>query len=103
MPQIYAVMDFPGVRPLCFNSDEDYLEWQRMAAIVAGANGQRAHYCIDCTPEFKQAMLTEGRCEHPETRFIEDRREVRGYRSAKELYTWKRSRQRHTQEVRQSA
>jgi hypothetical protein len=43
-----------------------YRVWKSMASrIRAGASG----YCEDCTPEFQQLRIEQGRCLHPGTTF----------------------------------
>jgi hypothetical protein len=56
--------------PACFDSEEQYAEWNRAADSVYhyGAR-QRVSYCSDCTPMYARRMRKEGRCEHKEVRF----------------------------------
>jgi hypothetical protein len=52
--------------PPCFSSMRQYRVWKSMASrIRAGASG----YCEDCTPEFQQLRIEQGRCLHPGTTF----------------------------------
>jgi hypothetical protein len=58
----------PNATPSCFDSKEQYksyMQLKKMSVHVMDHN-----FCLDCTPEFKCRMLSEGRCEHPETMFI---------------------------------
>lgn len=66
-------------RPACFESEQQWREW----CALAGLSGlPRCRYCVDCTPEFLDAMAAAGRCEHPETVFVLDKGEsVRGLHS----------------------
>lgn len=56
--------------PACFNSESQYKEYLQLKRISGEAHLYRG-VCADCTPEFKEQMLTEGRCEHPETVFVQ--------------------------------
>lgn len=55
----------------CFNSAAEYNGWLEMLRASGnyayGAKTQGA--CWDCAPEYKDAMVREGRCDHPETKF----------------------------------
>ena len=57
--------------PACFNSRREYRMWKIAAANPANIK-IHAGYCTDCTPAYQAEMLAAGRCEHPETEFIED-------------------------------
>jgi hypothetical protein len=54
--------------PDCFDNAIQYRQyiWLMRQADSPKDNG----YCLDCTPEHKAKMMREGRCEHPETRFV---------------------------------
>jgi len=61
----------PGVRPKqpvppCFTVEQfhDWIQYARAAR--PGAAG----YCADCLPGYQERMLREGRCLHPEIRFV---------------------------------
>jgi hypothetical protein len=59
--------------PLCFHSPEQMNRWYAAAARASDADTlKRGDYCVDCTPEYQQEMLQQGRCAHPETTFTED-------------------------------
>lgn len=60
------------VRPLCFTSPEQFAAWQRLIAECDPEEALRGDYCTDCTPEYQQRMIDEGRCAHPETTFVKD-------------------------------
>lgn len=50
--------------PRCFASESDWLEW--ISAL------ERAHSpCEDCSSAYKARMLAAGRCERPETVFVD--------------------------------
>ena len=56
--------------PSCFESKQQYQEymyWKRLSLETHLHRG----VCADCTPEFKERMLSEGRCDHPETVFVQ--------------------------------
>lgn len=53
--------------PKCFSSVADWKEWNRLDIISEQVN---TTVCTDCTPAFKLRMIEEGKCDHPETRFI---------------------------------
>lgn len=53
-------------KPLCFEDDEQWIEWNYLAATSAHVD---TNYCIDCLPEFKEKMCAKQLCEHPETEF----------------------------------
>lgn len=54
--------------PDCFHNATEYRQyvWLMRQADAPVDNG----YCLDCSPEYKNQMMQEGRCEHPETRFV---------------------------------
>lgn len=55
--------------PPCFDSAEQYREWQKLKRLSYQWQGQQG-VCFDCTPEYKEKMMCEGRCQHPETVFV---------------------------------
>lgn len=58
--------------PPCFESEADYLDWRaRLRDTAPEAITSRSVICWDCTPQHKQEMLSEGRCLHPNTRFVQ--------------------------------
>lgn len=57
-----------GSYPACFNSSREYHQWLLLLRISKDHPG--VGFCVDCTPEYKMEMMSEGRCAHPETQFI---------------------------------
>lgn len=55
--------------PACFESEEQWEEYQSLYRYSMGRG--RVNYCLDCLPEYRNCMVCEGRCSHPETVFIE--------------------------------
>jgi hypothetical protein len=56
--------------PQCFESASQWYEYQRLYRYSIGTG--RINYCLDCLPEYRDRMVCEGRCAHPETVFIEE-------------------------------
>jgi len=54
--------------PEC-STAEEYRLWRHSAREVYAAY----NFCTDCTPEYKEQMLREGRCEKPDTIFLQDK------------------------------
>lgn len=54
--------------PTCFESAAQYRDY--VTLMRQAAEPFDSSYCLDCTPEYKSQMLAEGRCNHPETRFV---------------------------------
>ena len=54
--------------PEC-STAEEYRLWRNSAREVYAAY----NFCTDCTPEYKEQMLREGRCEKPDTIFLQDK------------------------------
>lgn len=64
---------FPVVeRPRCFNTQDQFRLWVGASRACPDNQKPACGICTDCTPEYKQEMLLENRCEHPETRFTKD-------------------------------
>jgi hypothetical protein len=61
-------MKYAGAWPRC-TTQKEYRLWKRAASEVYAAYG----FCTDCTPEYKEKMLAEGRCEHPKIIFRRDK------------------------------
>jgi len=59
----------PNWFPPCFMSKQQHLDYMWMIRRV-GQPMDSNNYCLDCTKEYKAEMMCEGRCEHPETRFV---------------------------------
>ena len=71
----------PTARPICFHSQEEFEDWLRASRLFATmANVNPLNYCIDCLPEFKQAMQCAGRCAYPGTTFVQHEGGVYGRR-----------------------
>jgi hypothetical protein len=60
----------PNWYPPCFESQEQHKTYMWGIARV-GLPMDCNNYCLDCTREYKVQMLSEKRCEHPETIFVE--------------------------------
>jgi hypothetical protein len=54
--------------PRCANSTAEYEEWRHFSRFQFLPSG----FCTDCTPEYKQKMMLEGRCDYPEIQFYEN-------------------------------
>lgn len=54
--------------PPCFEDAKQYRDWMWLNRQARQSTD--TSYCLDCTPEFKERMLNEGKCSHPETRFV---------------------------------
>lgn len=54
--------------PPCFSNAAQYRQW--MYLNTQATQPRDKSYCLDCTPEFKDQMMKEARCQHPETRFV---------------------------------
>lgn len=56
-------------KPDCFTNAKQFRDYMGLVKIVRQpADGD--NYCLDCTVEYQQRMIAEGRCAHPETRFV---------------------------------
>lgn len=61
--------------PLCFNTARQFYEYvATFLASLYGFKQSRVDICRDCNPEFKERMMSEGRCAHHETVFIKSQR-----------------------------
>jgi hypothetical protein len=63
-------------KPPCFTNAKQFREYIELVKTVrqpADAN----NYCLDCTAKYQQDMISEGRCDHPETRFVKWRTTVK--------------------------
>ena len=56
-----------GPKPPCFESNEQWIEWQLLDSQLAGS--ANTPFCADCLPEFAERMREEGRCIYPLVRF----------------------------------
>ncbi|MCL2656839.1 MAG: hypothetical protein FWD62_05345 [Betaproteobacteria bacterium] len=73
--------------PACFSSQHQFAQWRAAAELSTGNKEYkfrlRDNYCMDCTPEYRAAMASCGKCEHPKVTFDVDRDGfVRGVRPA---------------------
>jgi hypothetical protein len=59
----------PNWFPPCFESKKQCDQYMYMIRRV-GQPMDSNNYCMDCTKEYKARMISEGRCSHPETKFI---------------------------------
>src|SRR5262249_1665332 len=80
-------MQIIEIRPLCFDSDEQWKEWVAAARQVRGFSNavhKGINHCEDCTAQYAEKMRACGRCEHPEVEFkgrhplIEDTKPLKG-------------------------
>lgn len=71
-PRSILNSDFVQSTPSCFESKEQFKIYERLRLMSLSHSKTRSdtNFCLDCTPEYQQRMLIEGRCEHPETRFV---------------------------------
>lgn len=54
--------------PACFN---DAMQYRQYKWLMRQSDSPKDFgHCLDCTAEHKAQMMKEGRCEHPETRFV---------------------------------
>lgn len=59
----------PDWYPPCFSSKEQHNDYLYMVRRV-GQPMDGNNYCLDCTKEYQAEMVCEGKCEHPETKFV---------------------------------
>lgn len=55
---------------MCFESFEQFKLWKDAARMAPPGN---SGYCTDCTPDYQNRMIKDGRCEFPDTRFHTDK------------------------------
>ena len=55
-------------KPSCFDSEEQFIGWSKQARFTVVPDKKGC--CVDCNPVFQAAMLAEGLCDHPETKFF---------------------------------
>ena len=60
----------PDWYPPCFESKEQHMNYL-WTVVKVGLPLDENNYCLDCTKEYKEEMMCEGRCHHPETIFVE--------------------------------
>lgn len=68
-PRLVLNADYVKRCPPCFDSAQQYREWQYLKRLSQQWQGSPS-VCVDCTPEYKEKMMCEGRCQHPETVFV---------------------------------
>lgn len=56
-------------KPDCFTNAKQFREYIKLVRVVRQPADDN-NYCLDCTAEYQQRMLAEGRCAYPETRFV---------------------------------
>lgn len=58
--------------PSCFDTVSAWRQYvvATTIAVVNSSNTRAIDYCKDCTPKYKQEMMTKGMCSHAETVFI---------------------------------
>lgn len=54
--------------PACFESEEQWLEFADLWKL--SQPNVKMKMCHDCTPEWRDQMIRENRCAHPETVFV---------------------------------
>ena len=54
-------------KPSCF-SDRDWIEWLGLSACCS-SSVNRTDVCRDCTPEYKQKMMAQKKCDHVTVEF----------------------------------
>lgn len=64
----------PHEPPSCFDAHAKWREYVAACIISRRDESGYINQCRDCTPEFKQAMMRSGACQHPETVFIRSKR-----------------------------
>ena len=56
--------------PACWDSAENWAEWERLNRLASAPPGRPADYfCTDCLPAFKEAACRAGRCAYPDVTF----------------------------------
>jgi hypothetical protein len=60
---------FKRACPACF-TPEQWQAWRQVDLRCQGQTVEHTHHCHDCLPEYQSAMITVGRCEHPECTFV---------------------------------
>ena len=67
-PRKVLSYEYGESHPDCFNSSKQYRDY---VWLMRGASEPKdTGVCLDCSPEYKARMMAEGRCEHPETKFV---------------------------------
>lgn len=63
-----APLRLPTKPPPCWPQRQ--AEWDQYRATCNLSSGKGYTYCTDCTPERKEAMVKQGRCQYPKTIFV---------------------------------
>lgn len=69
--------------PKCFENAHQWREYQKLWR--QSKDSTVVNYCVDCTPEYKCAMVKEGRCAYPRTMFRIKDEELVGVRDKEDL------------------
>lgn len=56
-------------KPACFTDAEQYKDYMWLIRVVDQPLDEE-NYCLDCSCEYQRKMIAEGRCAHPETKFV---------------------------------
>lgn len=59
----------PNKMPTCFETSDQYGKYKVLAQLTAT---EGFTFCTDCTPEYRDRMISEGRCKFPGTRFAKN-------------------------------
>lgn len=61
----------PPATPLCFDSDDQFVDWLWFNAQIQKRNvhDRARDICVDCTPEYQGLMLEARRCAFPDVKF----------------------------------
>jgi hypothetical protein len=65
-----------AAKPDCFPNAEEWGVYQWLW--VLSQRWSTVDYCRDCTPEYRDKMVSEGRCKYPETVFVIEHGEMVG-------------------------
>lgn len=65
--------------PSCFSSEDEFVIWMKYDS-VSHMNGHKSNgfVCKDCSAEYQTAMLSAGKCDHPEVVFGPVERKTNG-------------------------
>lgn len=56
-------------KPDCFTNAKQFKDYIELVKIVRQPADEN-NYCLDCTAKYQHEMIYEGRCAHPETKFV---------------------------------
>jgi hypothetical protein len=54
--------------PTCFNDPKEFKDWVRYAR--QSKPSESDSFCTDCTPDYRDKMVAEKRCQFPDTIFV---------------------------------